>query len=148
MAKWLCLFLLIFSLGACQDADSARPAEASLVGTAPLSYQLLTEHAWRQATRSPGKFSLCRFTWDASSPNQLRVTMSTGNGQNLEGLFRFTDKKDTETQRSGLFIMEGGLIEEEVTLRFMPQDNSLVIIDSMGQEQELRRTEHLSRSRS
>ena len=150
MARILFLFTLLLSLSvsACQDSDLVRPAEAPSVNETPLSYDVLTEHTWKQPTRSPGKFTLCRFSRDESHPGQLRVTMSTGAGHNLHGLFRFTDDKEAENQRTGLFIMDGGLIEEAVTLRLLPEDDSLVIIDSMGQEQALRRMQHLSRSRS
>jgi hypothetical protein len=141
--------MMIFSLGvlACQEAAVAPDDEAATVSGTPLSYDLLAAYAWKQLTRSPGKFSLCRFTRDESRLDQLRVTMSTGNGLSIQGVFRFTDDEMSAAQRSGLFIMDGGLIEESVTLRLLPKDQSLIIIDSMGQEQKLRRMDSLSRSR-
>lgn len=149
MSKSWLWFLLIVSLGvnACQPAAVSPEDAASQVNTTPLNYDLLADHAWKQLTRAAGKFSLCHFSRDDAHPDQLRVTMSTGNGLRLNGSFRFTDDAESAAQRSGQFILEDGLIEESVTLRLLPHNKSLIIIDSVGQEQELHRADKLSRSR-
>lgn len=130
----------------CQNQAVDSVATSSPLSAKPLDYELLVDHAWKQLTRSAGKFSLCRFSLDESSPTQLRVTLTTGNGDQLQGSFRFTDK-DATAERRGLFVLENGLIEEPVVVRLMSDEQSLVIVDSMGEQQKLRRQDKVSRSR-